>query len=132
MNDDGSETTAWFAYENEYVTDYPNFIRSRPSHYYFQCLEEVSLVLLSFEDMHLGYSRFPLLERYGRLVTEQVVMALQARVDSFLFQTAAERYLNFIETNPSLFQRISLTDLATYLGVERQSLSRIRKQLSTK
>jgi hypothetical protein len=56
----------------------------------------------------------------------------QLRLESFLFQNAEQRYVNFTSKYPTLFNRVSLTDLATYLGIERQSLSRIRKSLTQK
>jgi hypothetical protein len=82
--------------------------------------------------MQDGYNEYKNIERYGRLVTEEVLVQQQTRVESFLFEKAEERYLNFIKRSPNLFNRISLTYLASYLGIERQSLSRIRKKLAMK
>jgi hypothetical protein len=65
-------------------------------------------------------------------VAEEVVVMQQSRIESFLFENAEQRYLNFISGNPNLFNRISLTYLSSYLGIERQSLSRIRKYLTQK
>jgi hypothetical protein len=65
-------------------------------------------------------------------VAEEVVVMQQSRIESFLFENAEQRYLNFISSNPNLFNRISLTYLSSYLGIERQSLSRIRKSLKQK
>ncbi|MBK9936280.1 MAG: Crp/Fnr family transcriptional regulator [Cytophagaceae bacterium] len=127
---EGNEKTAWFSYENEYVTDYPNYISRKPSKFQFQCIESCIMVELPYESMQDGYNKYKIIERYGRLVTEYAVVGLQYRIDGFLFKTAEERYLDFITQNPKLFNRISLTDLASYLGVERQSLSRIRSRLS--
>ena len=66
----------------------------------------------------------------GRLIAENVLTILNDRVESFLFNTAEERYLKFISENPDLIQRVSLTHLASFLGIERQSLSRIRSKLA--
>jgi DNA-binding MarR family transcriptional regulator len=54
----------------------------------------------------------------------------QRRIESFLFENAETRYLDFIKENPDLFNRVSLSYLASYLGIERQSLTRIRKKLA--
>ena len=62
----------------------------------------------------------------GRFIAENVLTILSDRVESFLFNTAKERYLKFITENPELLQRVSLTHLSSFLGIERQSLSRIR------
>jgi hypothetical protein len=68
----------------------------------------------------------------GRLVAEKVLTILNDRVESFLFNTAEERYLKFINENPDLIQRVSLTHLSSFLGIERQSLSRIRSKIAKK
>ncbi len=132
INDKGNEITISFVKEKEYVTDYGAFIRQKPSKYYFQCLEPCLVVNLPYSEMQDGYNQYKNIERYGRLVTEEVLVQQQTRLESFLFENAEERYLNFIKRSPNLFNRISLTYLSSYLGIERQSLSRIRKMLATK
>ncbi|MBP6620141.1 MAG: Crp/Fnr family transcriptional regulator, partial [Leadbetterella sp.] len=132
VDDKGNEITTWFSKENEYVTDYPAYIRQNPAKFHFQCIEPSIVVNLPYTDMQEGYSKFKNIELYGRLVAEEVVVLLQSRIESFLFQNAEQRYLAFMSRNPTLFNRISLTDLSSYLGIERQSLSRIRKSLTQK
>lgn len=132
IDDKGNEITVSFVKEKEYVTDYGAFIRQKPSKYYFQCLEPSIVVNLPYSEMQDGYNLYKNIERYGRLVTEEVLVQQQTRLESFLFEKAEERYLNFIKRSPDLFNRISLTYLSSYLGVERQSLSRIRKMLASK
>jgi CRP-like cAMP-binding protein len=128
----GNEITISFVKEREYVTDYGAFIRQKPSKYCFQCLEPSIVVNLRYSEMQEGYDLHKNIERYGRLVTEDVLVQQQTRLESFLFENAEERYLNFIKRSPELFNRISLTYLSSYLGIERQSLSRIRKMIAKK
>ena len=122
--------TIKFVRENEFVTHFSAFISQTPSKYYFQCIEPSVIVSLSYKHIQEGYERFPILERYGRLVAEEVLKILQKRIESFLFETAEVRYIEFIKENPNLFNRVSLSYLSSYLGIERQSLTRIRKRLS--
>jgi len=126
----GKDITVKFVDEHQYAIDYPAFISNAPSKYYFQCLEPTIILNLSYEHIHNGYESHPNFERYGRLVAESVLKVQQRRIDSFLFETSEERYLNFIKENPKLIHRISLTHLSTFLGIERQSLTRIRKKLA--
>jgi CRP/FNR family transcriptional regulator, anaerobic regulatory protein len=132
IDEKGNEITIAFIKENEYATDYGAFIRQKPSKYYIQCLEPSIVVNLPYTAMQEGYDLYKNIERYGRLVTEEVLVQQQTRLESFLFEKAEERYLNFIKRSPDLFNRISLTYLSSYLGIERQSLSRIRKLITTK
>ena len=130
IDQDGNEITVGFYAEGDYATHYPAFITQQPSRYSIQCLEPTTMVHLSFEDIQRMYQQWPGFERYGRLVAEEILKRQQARIESFIFQTAEERYLDFIEQHPTLFNRISLSHLCSYLGIERQTLTRIRQKLA--
>jgi CRP/FNR family transcriptional regulator len=130
IDQDGNEITVGFYAEGDYATHYPAFITQQPSRYSIQCLEPTTMVYLSFEDMQRMYQQWSGFERYGRLVAEEILKRQQARIESFIFQTAEERYLDFIEQHPTLFNRISLSHLCSYLGIERQTLTRIRQKLA--
>ncbi|MDF0708470.1 Crp/Fnr family transcriptional regulator [Flagellimonas okinawensis] len=132
INDKGKSITTGFVKENEYATDYPAFIQQRPSKYYMECLEPCLIIEFSYDDIQNGYRNFKSHEKYGRLIAEKVLTIQTDRVESFLFETAEERYLNFIQEHSDLLNRISLTHLSSYLGIERQSLSRIRSKIAKK
>ena len=121
-----------FINENNYATDYPSFIRQTPSKYSIQCLESSIIIKLSYDKIQEGYKRFKNSEMYGRLMAEQVLTIQHDRIESFLFEAAEKRYLNFMEKNKDIIHRISLSDLSSYLGIERPSLSRIRNKLVKK
>ncbi|UII19934.1 Crp/Fnr family transcriptional regulator [Fulvivirga ligni] len=132
INENGNQITTGFTKEDEYVTDYPAFIRQRPTRFSIQALEPAIIINLPYEIIQECYRRFKNSEMQGRLIAENVLTILNNRVEGFLFNTAEERYLQFIEDHKDLMNRISLTHLASFLGIERQSLSRIRKKLSEK
>jgi len=132
VNDKGNRITTGFVKENEYATDYPAFIRQKPTKYFMECLEPSIIIELTYEDIQEGYKRFQNNEKYGRLTAEYVLTVQTDRVESFLFESAEERYLKFIKQNPEIINRISLTHLSSYLGIERQSLSRIRNKIAKK
>jgi CRP/FNR family transcriptional regulator len=127
---DGNEITVNFIRENSYATHYSAFITQSASRYNFQCIEPTVILNLSYQHIQEGYQKFHNLERYGRLIAEEVLKLQQKRIESFLFSTAEERYLDFIDSNPDLFNRVSLSHLSTYLGIERQTLTRIRQKLA--
>jgi len=126
----GNEITVGFYSEGNYATHYPAFIAQKPSRYSIQCLEPTTMACLSFGDMQWIYQQSANFERYGRLITEEILKKQQSRIESFIFQTAEARYLDFIEQYPTLFNRISLSHLCSYLGIERQTLTRIRQKLA--
>ena len=126
----GKEITINFTYENNFLTDYNAFVQQIPSNCYIKCLEPTTLIELDYQRIQEGYSTYKNYERFGRLIAEKILIQRQRRIESLLFERAETRYLNFINKHPNLFNRISLSHLASYLGLERQSLSRIRKNLS--
>lgn len=132
INEKGDEIITGFSKEKEYATDYPAFLNQRPSKYYIECLEPSIIVKIPYEKLQEAYRKYPDNEMYGRLVAESVLTRETNRVESLLFESAEERYLNFLKQNKNIMNRISLTHLASYLGIKRQSLSRIRSNLVKK
>lgn len=132
VNEKGSEIITGFISENGYATDYPSFLRQKPSKFHIQCLEPTIIVKMPYEKLQEAYQKYKDNEMFGRLVAENVLIRETDRVESLLFESAEERYLNFLDENKDLSNRISLTHLASYLGIERQSLSRIRSNLTKK
>ena len=130
IDNQGNEITVNFVQENRYATHYTAFITRTPGKYYFQCIEPTILVNLSYDHIQTGYDKFPDIERYGRLIAEEVLKFQQKRIESFLFDTAEQRYLDFIKENPDLFNRVSLSHLSSFFGMERQTLTRIRQKLA--
>jgi CRP-like cAMP-binding protein len=128
----GNEITVGFYSENDYATHYPAFITRKTSGYTIQCLEPTTFACHSYEDMQWVYQQSSNFERYGRLVAEEILKRQQARIESFIFQSAEQRYLNFIQHYPALFNRVSLSHLCSFLGIERQSLTRIRHKILQK
>lgn len=129
IDDQGNEITVGFYKEGDYATHYPAFIARQQSHYTIQCLEPAQIFCLSYEDQQGLYSHSPAFERYGRLISDGILIQQQARIESFIFQTAEQRYLDFMKYSPGVFNRVSLSHLCSFLGIERQSLTRIRQRL---
>ncbi len=132
INEKGNKITTGFVNENKYATDYPAFIRQIPTKYFIECLEPSIIIKLPYNKIQEGYSKFKTSEMYGRLIAEYVLTVQTDRVESFLFKNAEERYLDFIKHNKDIINRISNSHLASLLGIERQSLSRIRSKLAKK
>ncbi len=132
LDEQGKKVTIAFINENSYASDYPSFIRQNPSKYYIETIESSVIVNLPYQKIQEAYKRFKNFENYGRLIAEQILIKKQDRIESFLFENAEERYLHFIKHNKDIINRISLSHLSSYLGIERQSLSRIRKNISSK
>lgn len=129
INSKGEEKNAWFVKEYEFVSDYPSFLSNSKSNYTFQCIENTVGVVLPKKSIFKAYSEHSSIEKYGRLIAEEVVKMMQFRIEELLFYSAKERYKMVLENESDLVARISLNHLSSYIGIERQSLTRIRKEI---
>ncbi len=130
LSNDGKEVNNHFFLENDYAVSYLDFLKSRPSRYYIQALEECELLTFNAESLQIAYNNSKNWERFGRIIAESAYAVATNRFESFLFLSAKERYLQMLKDYPGFIQRIPLYHLASYLGIERESLSRIRKEIA--
>lgn len=127
---DGKEINNHFFLENDYAVSYLDFLKDRPSRYYIQALEDCELFTFNAQSLKNAYDNSKNWERFGRIIAESVYAIATNRFESFLFLSAKERYLQMINDYPRFIELIPLYHLASYLGIERESLSRIRKEIS--
>lgn len=126
----GQESTLRFAAQGYYSTDYYAFLTQTPSLFHLQSLEPTTLLTASYAHIQACYQRYPGWECYGRAIAERLFKEQHQRIFSFQLDSAGQRYLQFVQDYPALFNRVTLTHLSSYLGIERQSLSRIRKKIA--
>jgi CRP-like cAMP-binding protein len=126
---DGKEVTNWFAQEEEFATCFYAFIAGKPSFEYVQALEDGELTSLDYSALQKLYTSFPETERIGRIITENYYIKLEERVLNLQFKTAKERYQKLLSSKPSLLQRATLGQIAAYLGITQETLSRIRAEV---
>jgi CRP-like cAMP-binding protein len=131
INHDGEEKTYAFSQENNYVCNYESFLPQSPSSKIIQALEDCDVLVISHDDLQLFYTSVSEGERFGRIVIGAVFIQLLEDLSSFYTDTPELRYEKFIKKHPDLQQRISQYHIASYVGVKPQSLSRIRKRISS-
>ena len=132
INENGNEVNVVFLKEQNHAVDYDSFRFQIPSKYYFQCIEPTILINVPFDTIRDSCNKFHSFDRYLRILLENELHFKQQRIDSFIFDNAKTRYMNFISGNEDLFRRLTLSQLSSYLGIERQTLTRIRKELLNK
>lgn len=125
----GKEITNWFAQEEEFATCFYAFVANKPSFECIETLEDCELISIPLKTLQNLYLNFPETERIGRIITENYYIKLEERVLNIQFKTAKERYQKLIIKKPSLLQRVSLGQIASYLGITQETLSRIRAEL---
>jgi CRP-like cAMP-binding protein len=128
----GNEINYRFSDKNNFLVDFKSFLLQKPSHFYWQAMEQAELLVLPYADIHKLYAASPAWNDFGRLIAERVYLQLNERVEMLLFMTPEERYKYLLDTQPSLFEQVSQFHLSSYLGIKPESLSRLRKRLLKK
>lgn len=126
---EGEEQTGQFFFEKSWYTDYESFLTEKPTQQFIQALEPTELLVLSKKNLHQLYEAYPKFEKFGRLMAENAYLGSRKNNVSYLTLSPEERYLKLISERPKLIERISLKYIASYLGIQPESLSRIRKRL---
>jgi len=127
-NDKGDQTLG-FAFEGEWLGDYESFLLKAPTQCHIETIEDTELFLLSYADMHKLYDKSQRFERFGRLIAERLFIETAKSMSKLLMQTAEDRYLDLLTNQPHIFERLPQALIASYLGIQPQSLSRIRARL---
>ena len=114
-----------FALEDWWETDFPAYYTQTPATLSLECLEDTDVLCLSLADFHALCAELPQLARFFLQKSMLGAIATQQRLLSLLTTSAKARYEQLLQKYPALGQRIPKTLLASYLGVSRETLSRL-------
>lgn len=129
---DGEEKTTNFFSEGQPVTSYEGTFKQKPSKFYLACVEDSILSTSSPEEEVAFFEKFPHLKPAALMAMEEELGKSQGMLSSFILSSPEERYLNLLKTRPDLLDRVPQYQLASFLGVTPESLSRIRKRIMLK
>ncbi len=124
----GVEHVVQFATEDWWMGDIYSFYTGQPSRWNIEALEDTELFVFDKDHLEDVYLKIPKMERYFRLLMQNALIALSQRVLSTMSKSATERYCDFIQRYPQIEQRVPNHQIASYLGIKPESLSRIRNQ----
>jgi len=128
---DGEEKTTDFFTEMETLT--PHCVISKaPSEYYISCVEDTIMTVTNAAMENDGFLKFPKFESLCRILSEEHLAKQQIHFDQFKTSSPEQRYLNLLQKRPDLIQRVPQHQLASYLGIKPQSLSRLRARILEK
>jgi CRP-like cAMP-binding protein len=132
VDEKGQEHIVQFGLEDWWVGDLYSFLTETASLYNIDCLEDTEVMRISRPDLELLYLEVPKMERHFRILFQNAFIASTRRVSSVLTKPALERYEDFIRQYPQIEQRVANHQVASYLGITPQSLSRLRSQAANK
>lgn len=115
-----------------FVNDFLSFFKQKPSSENYQCMTNCKLWTMSFEKVQTCFHTYPEFREFGRMMLVTNYSDLHERMLGMIKDTAENRYLNLMKHHPGIFQNIPLKVIASYLGITDSSLSRIRREVSSK
>ncbi|MDE1192820.1 MAG: Crp/Fnr family transcriptional regulator [Arachidicoccus sp.] len=129
VNEKGKDVTQFFLKENQFCTVLNSFNNNVPANESIVAACNTELVLFSKEKLLQVYKAIPYFKESIHSITQQALLDKIAIRNSYLGEDAQTRYQKFILQQPEIALRVSLSDIASYLGITQQSLSRIRKNM---
>jgi len=125
------EKTAFFYFENMFVSSYESFTKQTPSKHNLQLIEASTVAIISVDLASDLLNLSPKFDFLARVIMEEELIVYQEIISSFITMNAEKRYLKLLTTNSPLLQRIPQYQLATFLGVSPETLSRIRRRIAS-
>lgn len=123
------EVSDWFFGEPETVVSIDSFYDQVPGEDFIQALEDSELFYIAFEDLNYMYRTFVEFNVVGRVLTNKYLRIWHRQARNIRMLTAEERYQFLFETQPELINRVPVQDLASYLDMSRETLSRMRGKI---
>jgi CRP/FNR family transcriptional regulator, anaerobic regulatory protein len=122
------EGTVWFSFPGDLMTDTHSFIQRSTAVHNIIAVTDCALLSMSYADLQHFYDTEKVWERFGRLTTALYLFKQMERSNDLLFKTGKEKYDAFIAAHPEALQHIPLNQIADFIGVQFETLSRIRNK----
>ncbi len=127
---DGKEVTNCFCRENSISTSYKSLITQEESDMAIQAIEESKLIVLTYDSLQKLFDKDHFWQQVGRMAAESEYIVSESHNRFLKDLSATERYLQVLNNDEELLQRVPLIHLATYLQIAPETLSRIRNKIS--
>lgn len=125
----GEEVTTRFFSAPDFLNDYLSFFGQKPSEENYQLITDCVVHSISYDNVQHCFHNISEFREWGRMLLTLNYNYTKTRMISFHKETAPERYLNLKNANPEILEQVPLHMIASYLGITKHSLSRIRKNL---
>lgn len=132
VDDTGNEHIIQFGLEGWIIADMYSFLTGEPATYNIDAIEDAELVLISKSAHEELLQKLPKYETYTRLNITRAYIAMQKRITSIISSPLEERYANFTALYPEIVQRVPQHMIASYMGLTPETLSRVRRRISSK
>jgi len=125
----GEEKNMLFFTDHQFVTSFTSFLSQTACEYYTEAMADSLILYIHVDQLNGLYEQSHQWERFGRRVAETAFYEVMRSTEGFLFKTPEDRYREMIAKHPDIFNSVPLYHIASYLGIQGPSLSRIRKRM---
>ncbi len=132
INDKGEEITLFVRYEHHIIASSNVILFEQPAQFYVEALEDTELLCIDYDVLQSILAQHPKLANNRQLFLHSLLKETIERVHSFVLLSPEARYLQYIASNPTIFNRVPNKYIANILGITPVSLSRIRKRIATR
>ena len=132
VDDKGAEHVVRLLIENWWAVDRESFVMLTPSPYNIEAWEDTEVLLVTYSDSLDMLNKIPLLTEWTRKLDENHAFAAQRRLSASISISAEKRYFDFANAYPEFLQRFPQHMIASYLGITKETLSRLRHQVAKK
>lgn len=130
--DSGEEKNVFFFSKQQIVVSYKSYLEQLPCNYYTESMTNSTILYINKDNLDALYKQSHAWETFGRLVAEKGFQLAMARTEDVMFLTPEQRYTELMKEHPDIFNTAPLYHIASYLGIQAPSLSRIRKRMTAK
>lgn len=127
---DGEDICVGFAYDGSWSGAFDSFVTRTPSRFDLRAITDSVLLGIEHTDLQRLYDQLPVMERFGRLILEELVVGRATREIEQLSLSAEERYDRLVARSPKLLQLVPQKDIASYLRMSPETFSRLRARRS--
>jgi len=132
IDKNGEEYILQFAIEDWWITDFESFINETPAKLEIMALEDTELLQIDKQSLDELFNNYLKFEHFYRLMNERHFISIYQHLISFLSESAEDRYLNFVQEYPQFLNRIPQYEIASYLSITPEYLSKIRRKQAEK
>lgn len=126
---DGEEKTSNFFTEEEWILPFTGVENNGKSKYYLECMEESQVLIANDDEGNDFLEKFPDFQKIAQRILEKEIVRQQNELAKYVNLTPEQRYTDLQKNRPDLINRIPQYQIASYIGVKPESLSRIRKRM---
>ncbi len=127
--DTGEQKNIFFFSQHQIIVSYKSFVNQAPCNYHTESMSHAKILYITYENLEKLYAQSHQWEHFGRLIAEKAFNLAMSRAEDFIFQTPEQRYTELMLSHPTITNTVPLYHIASYLGIQGPSLSRIRKRM---